>query len=258
MVSSVSVLLLKFHTAVLLWVGCNLSRFAMLALVCAVSVGTGSIAEHWGVRVPADVLNRTAAAHHAALKEALAHPATQCSIDMRDRIPTCKQQGADWCWATGLAEFSFWYNVSSGGVGNCTAVECAVVSMDHHMDCCPDGKIKCGADSATVAKVVNDATEFIGKPFMSRGGPPTEAELVELLQAGTPVMPIITWYKAGKPYGGHALMVSGCEAKSGAIPGVNYYLHDPEGTKYDTVSYERLMTYSAFNEGKWTDTVHAA
>ena len=70
-------------------------------------------------------------------------------------------------------------------------------------------------------------------------------------------MPIITWYKAGRPNGGHALMISGCQA-GGPFGGVQYFLHDPETTKYDSVSFARIMYYSAFSSGKWTDTIYAA
>ena len=211
------------------------------------------------VKVPADELNRTADAHRAAMKEHYMHPALSCDADFRNVMPACKQQGADWCWATGLAEMSFYYNISTGGADNCTAVECAVVSMDHKMDCCPDGRIRCGADGETVPDIVKVASEFMGFPFKSRGGPPSEADLVALLEAGKPVMPIITWYKEGRPIGGHALMISGCTASSMPFgSGVAYYLHDPETKQYSTVSYGRLMTYTALSPGKWTDTVHAA
>ena len=210
----------------------------------------------YGVWVPPDELNRTAHAHDAAMQEYYAHPATSCTADLRNQMPACKQQGADWCWATGLAEFSFYYNHSTGGAANCTAVECAVVSFDFKgMDCCPGGKIRCGGDGQSVSRIVTDASKFIGIPFMSLGGPPSEAQLVSLLQAGTPVMPIITWYKHGRPIGGHALMVSGCEP--GPFGGVQYYLHDPEGSKYEKVSFSRLMYYTLLSDGKWTDTVHA-
>ena len=212
-----------------------------------------------GVKVPADELERTAAAHDAAINQHVANPATSCAADFRNSMPACKQQAADWCWATGLSEFSFYYNVSTGGATNCTAVECAVVSMDFKgKDCCPDGKIRCGGDGQTVEKIVADATKFMGLPFKSRGGPATENDLVALLEAGTPVMPIITWYKEGRPAGGHALMVSGCEASSGPFGGVQYFLHDPETSTYQKVSYSRLMYYSVLSDGKWTDTVHAS
>jgi len=221
---------------------------AMMALLVCASAA---------IKISPDELNRTAAVFDAAMSEHFARPATSCSADFRSRMPACKQQGADWCWATGLAEMSFYYNKSTGGASNCTAAECAVVSMDHKMDCCPDGSPRCGGDSGSVASIVKDATEFMGIPFKSLDGPPGEAQLIDLLQAGKPVMPIITWYKAGRPIGGHALMVSGCTA-GGPFGGVQYYLHDPEGTKYDTVGYGRLMYYSAFSTGKWTDTVVAA
>lgn len=54
-------------------------------------------------------------------------------------------------------------------------------------------------------------------------------------------------------------MVAGCEVDSGPFGGsVKYYLHDPETSTYQKVSFSRLMFYSALSEGKWTDTVHAA
>ena len=161
----------------------------MLATLCVASAVSAAA---FGVRVPADELDRTAVAHAAAMKEHNANPVTSCAADLRSTMPTCKQQGADWCWATGLAEFSFYYNVSTGGASNCTAIECAVVSFDHKMNCCPDGKIRCGGDGESVQDIVKVASGFVGRPFKSRGGPPSEAELVALLQAGTPVMPIIT------------------------------------------------------------------
>ena len=34
-----------------------------------------------------------------------ASASSNCSIDLRDSMPACVQQGEDWCWATGLSEF---------------------------------------------------------------------------------------------------------------------------------------------------------
>ena len=229
----------------------------MIALVCVSSAAASSA--YGGIKMPADAINRTAAAHDAAMTKHYMSPAKLCNADLRSRIPTCVQQAADWCWATGLAEFSFYYNKTTGGAANCTPAECAVVNYDFgdKRDCCPNGKIQCAADGQSVSKIVKDATGFIGIPFKALGGPPSEDQLIALLQAGTPVMPIITWYKQGRAYGGHALMVSGCKSGDGPFGEVQYYLHDPEYNKYEAVSFGRLMFYSAFNSGKWTDTIHA-
>lgn len=175
-----------------------------------------------------------------------------CEIDFRDRMPACKQQGADRCWATGVAEFGFFYNKTSIAAGDtCSTTECAVVSVDMHTECCPYSAHKgCGADGQDVAHIVATAGKYVGRGFRSLGQPPTEQDLVAHLMAGRPLMPIIMWPKGG----GHALMVAGCKASSG-WGGNKYYLHDPERDYYEEVSYMRLMDYSAFQTGKWTDTV---
>ena len=46
-----------------------------------------------------------------------------CSVDFRARMKPCEQQGEDWCWATGISEWSYFYNIS-----NMTA-ECDAVAL---------------------------------------------------------------------------------------------------------------------------------
>ena len=208
----------------------------------------------FGVRFSVSDAARGLAAYKAALNASLEEQSRpmNCSIDLRPRMQVaCKQAGADWCWATGLTEFSFFYNASSLDRGdNCSSVECSIVSYDLHTQCCPYEAHKgCGADGQSVADIVKVANGVMpGEEFRSTNGPLHEADLQAALMSETPIMPIIMWEKGG----GHALMVAGCEASTFAT---KYYLHDPEYTTWRVVEYMTILNYLAIQQGHWTDTV---
>lgn len=208
-----------------------------------------------GVRITReDAANGLAAyEHNREASSAQGGAPPLCSIDLRDRMPACKQQGAEWCWATGVAEFSFYYNKSSTAAGDtCSSTECSVVSLDLHTECCPYSQHKgCGSDGESVKDIVTTASRYIGRDFRSLGRAPTEAQLASHLMAGRPLMPIIMWETGG----GHALMVAGCNSSTSGWRENKYFLHDPERNYYEEVGYMRLLDYSMLHPGKWVDTV---
>ena len=175
-----------------------------------------------------------------------------CSVDMRARLPACKQQGADWCWATGVAEWAFFYGKVNESA-QCDDVECAVVSSDMHTQCCPYNEHRgCGADGSDVATITKVASAFVGRTFSSEGLL-SEEKFQSILMSGRPVMPIIQWQKGG----GHALMVSGCFAKETPFGTQSmYFLHDPERTYYSNVSYEFMVNYLGLQPGKWVNSIY--
>eukprot|EP00466_Bigelowiella_natans_P015861 jgi/Bigna1/85525/estExt_fgenesh1_pg.C_40291 len=175
-----------------------------------------------------------------------------CSIDLRPKMPACKQQGMDWCWATGISEMAFYYGVT-GANATCESVECDVVSTDLHTQCCPYNKHRgCGADGEDVKTIGKVANEYISRTFKV-DGLITETQLQQTLMSGRPVMPIIMWEKGG----GHALMVSGCTTVKGALgTRTEYFLHDPERTYYENVTYSRLAFYTVLQPGKWTNSIY--
>merc|ERR1719253_223036 len=183
-------------------------------------------------------------------------------MDMRSSIPACKQEGPDWCWATGIAEMSYWYGVTANTTA-CNDVECKVVSVAENATCCPFSQHRgCGYDAEQVSGIVKAANAFIpGHTFSAHSGALRESDLQARLMEGKPVMVIVMWQAPQS--GGHALLLSGC-APGKNIFGqniTNYYLHDPlEKGDYKVLSYGAVADYQTgaagkIFQGRWTNAV---
>ena len=103
--------------------------------------------------------------------------------------------------------------------------------------------------------IVEAATHFTGKQHADHGGPMSQADLDEVLQAGKPIMMLVGSGRQAT----HVVWVRGCgEGK--------YYFWDPEwsadhGGVYppgsDSRTYGELLTFTYPNgyKLKWLDTV---
>jgi len=95
-----------------------------LALHALLSVACSSLSVPGGIKFDSKKLEHGLSIARQIESQAvgMATPGN-CSVDFRARMKPCEQQGEDWCWATGISEWSYFYNIS-----NMTA-ECDAVAL---------------------------------------------------------------------------------------------------------------------------------
>lgn len=145
---------------------------------------------------------------------------TTCNNDMRGQMPECHQFGKMWCWATGVAALTEYYN-SSGLYQNCVGLECKIVGWcptikagpapakctDKKIQCCPwkSHLAECGNDYGRWNSIVEAAEHFTGRQHKLASGPLRQNILDATLQAGKPVLMGVT--SGGKI--GHVVQLRG-------------------------------------------------
>jgi hypothetical protein len=177
---------------------------------------------------------------------------TSCSHDMRSQMPECHQSGTMWCWATGIAAVTEYYNSADRSkYPHCNGLECQIVSWcpkppacsAAKMTCCPYSSHvqDCGDLGAEPAMIVTAANHFIQRSHALYGGPLPQNVLDQTLQAGHPVLMIVGPGRTEM----HVVQVRGCG-------GGMYYFWDPEwqpGTSIyppgsDKRTYKQLLSYT--------------
>ena len=164
-----------------------------------------------------------------------------CTSDMRPKLPACKQATPFWCWATGITDLHYYYNASEART--CKSVECEVTSLQTGTDCCAEHEgARCFFDAASVKEIAQVAKQYLQRDDMvTHTGPPTEDELITLLEKRVPMMVLFQNAQGG----GHVELLGGCDPHPpypNARDQNSYFLHDPMTGYWMNKTYNDLVT----------------
>jgi len=149
-----------------------------------------------------------------------------CNVDFtKNGMPVCFQVCQEWCWATVIGEFKEYYlKRNTNDTPFCRKKECNVVSKAIGRDCCTplnpsEPEKECGGGSdvgtcggpAEYSTILSQLTaEIPSQKWVQTDGPPSEAQLQQILLSGSPV---------GRAGSGHIDAVVGCRPCQGGPSG---------------------------------------
>ena len=217
---------------------CVTLSLSLLAADCA----AGGFHRESGITFTPEELMLAAAARAPVLEEIRTRSGKRprnCTSDMRPQLPACKQATPFWCWATGISDLHFYYTSDSNRT--CKSVECDVVSHQLQKDCCSQAGGRCYFDTADVKTITAMAKQYLQcDALVTHAGPPSEDELITLLEQRVPIM-VLFQNKAG---GGHVELLGGCDPHPPypmAGSSNSYFIHDPMTDYWMNKTYADLV-----------------
>ena len=164
-----------------------------------------------------------------------------CTSDLRRKLPACKQATPFWCWATGITDLDYFYNKSEDRT--CKDIECEVVSQQLGKDCCGSPMASgCFMDAQTIKAITKMTKQYLQRDdVVTHTGPPSEDDLITLLEQNVPMMVIFQDAQGG----GHVELLGGCDPSPPYKLARNqntYFIHDPMTDYWMNKTYEDLVT----------------